>query len=350
MSVYRVACPVAVHLSSGALLQGQVSLPFSPGRHVDTDRIGEESALWLRRLGLLGDHNAATFARARFFDLAGRVHHGDSRFACRLAADFIAALFVLDDWMDATADRASRHRGLAAARVEHLREAAHSGRAAAPRDAGEGVAAALADLRQRLDAVGAPVEGWLGALDQYLNGLVEEAGRRVEGFVSVEDYAELRAQVSAVDACLALALAAEGEMLPAGAAAAARQTNLCVSYVNDLFSWPKEQPLGERSNLVAVLRETAGLDPGDAFTEACRISDATVAAYFAAAPTGRARRMMEGWMRGNYDWHALGTERYTAGLSVAPVGAEDHAPKVPNTHATPAAAWSRSVHDTAACP
>jgi hypothetical protein len=60
--------------------------------------------------------------------------------------------------------------------------------------------------------------------------------------------------------------------------------------------------------------------------------------------------MMEGWMRGNYDWHALGTERYTAGLSVAPVGAEDHAPKVPNTHATPAAAWSRSVHDTAACP
>jgi predicted TIM-barrel fold metal-dependent hydrolase len=105
--------------------------------------------------------------------------------------------------------------------------------------------------------------------------------------VSVEDYAELRAQVSAVDACLALALAAEGEILPAGAAAAARQTNLCVSYVNDLFSWPKEQPLGERSNLVAVLRETAGLDPGDAFTEACRISDATVAAYLAAAPTGR---------------------------------------------------------------
>jgi hypothetical protein len=55
---------------------------------------------WLAANDLLGPHNRDTFRRARFHDLAGRVYHHVDREGLRLAADFIAALFVLDDLMD----------------------------------------------------------------------------------------------------------------------------------------------------------------------------------------------------------------------------------------------------------
>jgi hypothetical protein len=82
--------------------------------------------------------------------------------------------------------------------------------------------------------------------------------------------------------------------------------------------------LGERSNLVAVLMDTEGRTEAEALCEACRWCDQVVADYLRArGAVGDAPGLdlLESWMRGNLDWHALGTARYTEHLSVAPVAA-----------------------------
>lgn len=325
-SADRPGLPVFVPLPGAPPLRGTLHMPFASGRHPDTDAVGEEMSAWLARLGLLDARTAHIFARARFHELAGLVYHRGDRDTLRLAADFIAALFVLDDLVDGGGHAAGRDERATQAALGPLREAARTGRAP-PAGAGapalRPVAEALADLRRRLDDRGAPVEGWLAELEVYLDGVVEEAGRRARGYVSVEDYAAVRVAFSAVYACVELGLAAEGLRLTPALRPLARAANLSVSFVNDVFSWPKERALGERSNLVAVLAEHRGLSERRAWAAACRACDDVVAAHLAgrAALTADERRalpLLEGWMRGNYDWHAVGTERYTAALSVAP--------------------------------
>ena len=319
--------PVSVpHLLDGrpTCLRGQLHMPFPSGRHPDTDAVGEEMLAWLAGLGLLDARTANIFARARFHELAGLVYHRSDRDVLRLAADFIAALFVLDDLVDGGAHSTGRDEHATRAAMAPLREAARTGVAS---EGGEPslrpVAEALADLRRRLDARGGTVEGWLAELDVYLDGVVEESGRRARGYDSVEDYAAVRVAFSAVYACVELGLGCEGLRLTPALRRLARAANLSVSFVNDVYSWPKERAIGERSNLVAVLAEHRGLDERRAWAAACRACDEVVAGHLSARSglgpgERRALPLLEAWMRGNYDWHAVGTERYTAALSVAP--------------------------------
>ncbi|MBK9031680.1 MAG: hypothetical protein IPL61_10195 [Myxococcales bacterium] len=320
------ARPVQVAVPGLAPLRDGFFLPFASGRHPDTDAIAEGNLAWLRDHGLLDQRSRRTFERARFHELAGRVYHREDRDALRLAADFIAALFVLDDRMDTGRDAVCRDPARAQAAIDGLRLAARSGRPPARRREGlDAVASALADLTRRLEARGAPTGAYLDELDAYLDGVVEETRRRRDGFTSVADYADVRVAFSAVDACVALGLAVEGRTLPPSLRPLARAANLSVSWINDVFSWPKERALGEPSNLIRVLAEHEQLDETAAFHAACRACDDVVRGYLivrAATDHDRAALdLLERWMQGNYDWHACATARYTDHLSVAPAAA-----------------------------
>ena len=97
-----------------------------------------------------------------------------------------------------------------------------------------------------------------------------------------------------------------------------RNTNLSVSYVNDLFSYKNDVHLGEVSNLIMVLEAVDGLTRAQAFKRACYICDLVVLQYFhqkraCGQLDDHAQQgmiLMENWMRGNFDWYMSGTGRY----------------------------------------
>lgn len=324
-----LACPadhlvVRITVPGLPALHDALWLPFKSGRHPDTDTIFPEHVDWLREHGLLDDRNAGVFERARFHELAGRVYHRQDREALRLAADFIAALFVLDDLLDTAADPACRDADQARTQVDVVRRAAHSGRAPTRRASGiDAIASGVADLTRRLQRRGVATDGYLRELDVYLDGVIEETRRRRQGYTSVADYASVRVAFSAVYACIELGLALSGGSLLRPLRPLAHAANLSVSWVNDVFSWPKERALGEGSNLIAVLAEQHRWSESRAFHEACRACDRVVLDYQSArvaflGDDCEAVHLMESWMRGNYDWHALATARYLEHLSVAP--------------------------------
>jgi hypothetical protein len=317
--------PLAIAVPGEAPLHDQLWMPFRSGRHAATDAIVPAHFDWLDHHGLRDARSAPTFARARFHELAGLVYHDEDAETLRLAADFIATLFVFDDLMDTDGDPARRDPRAAQVAADTVRRAARSGRA--PRGSLTGVtavASGMADLTLRLARRGGCLDGYLGEVDVYLEGVVEETRRRAAGFTSVSDYAAVRVAFSAVYACVELALAARGTSLDPELRPLARLANLSVSWVNDVWSWPKERALGERSNLVAVLMDTEGRSERDAFHQACRRCDDVVTDYLDAREHHRAAPalgLLEAWMRGNLDWHAVGTARYRAHLSVAPMAA-----------------------------
>jgi hypothetical protein len=320
---------VADRLWSGALW-----LPFDSARHPATETVAAETAGWLKQHGLLRPSNARAFERARFTELAGRVYHRFDAPGLRLASDFISALFVLDDLMDdAAAGRGIDVRGVACS-LEAIRLSAHTGRphpSSTPWIAEVG--GALADLTRRLVAMGCETTDYLREVDRYLDGVLAESATRVRSarHSSVSEYAEARVAFSAVYACVELGLAllgpdARGRTLRRSGATTAsardltRLANLSVSWVNDVYSWPKERALGERSNLVVVLSEVEGRSERDALTRACELCD-QIARDFCGLREGHDPAtvgLLEAWMRGNADWHHLGTDRYRDQLSVVP--------------------------------
>jgi hypothetical protein len=309
---------------------GALWLPFDSSRHPATQTVAAETAAWLRQHGLLRASNARAFERARFSELAGRVYHRFDAPGLRLASDFISALFVLDDLMDdATAGRGIDVREVARS-LEAIRLSAHTGRphpSSSPWVAEVG--AAMADLTRRLAAMGCEISDYLREVDRYLDGVLTESVTRVRAarYGSVLEYAEARVAFSAVYACVELGLALLGRGAQRRAVGSSdserelsRLANLSVSWVNDVYSWPKERALGERSNLVVVLSEVDGLAERAALTRACELCD-QVARDFCALRAGHDPGFVEllgAWMRGNADWHHLGTDRYRAQLSVVP--------------------------------
>jgi hypothetical protein len=328
-----------IALPGQAPVRDVLYMPFQAGRHPETDAVGVEHLAWLREMGLLDARNARAFERARFHDLAGRIHHEDERDVVRLVADFIGALFVLDDVMDRGDDPTCKNPLAARAGIERIRRAAHAGVAPLARhDVIDAVAAALADLTRRLQQRGAPLAGYLHELDLSLDAMVEESRRRTVGFRSVDDYAQVRTAFSAVYPCIELGVAAIGSALTTGLTPLARLVNMSVSFVNDVYSWPKERAVGERSNLVSVLMHQHAFPETTSIHAACRACDSVVYDYLAARAEAdgqdpRVLRLFDGWMRANLDWHVEGTDRYREHLSVATGRAEDDAARANGTDA-----------------
>lgn len=330
---------------------GSIIMPFASGRNPHTDAVATANAAWIVEHGLLEPDTPAflKFGAAGFEELAGLVHREDDFDILLLAANYITALFFLDDMVDAAGSRVGSEPELVRRMAAFMSECVHTGLAprslvasewTLPAGHAEKLAAigqALADVTRRLRALphGLDIGHYLREMDEYLQGVVMEADHRRHehaphhGFETISEYEAVRTKFSAMYACVEFGALLRG-LAPSSLARNSqpyrrmvRNTNLCVSYVNDLFSYKKEFLLGESSNLVMVLEHTDGFTRAAAFRRACKISDLVVLQYLddkqlcsdLDVDAFAGMELMEAWMRGNYDWYVGRTFRYVDVLS-----------------------------------
>ncbi len=326
---------------------GSIAMPFATGRNPHTDAVAVANAQWIVDLGLLEAYTPAfhKFGAARFEELAGLVYRDEDFDSLLLAANYITALFFLDDMVDAAGSRVGAEPALVRQMARFMSECVRTGWAPIELSASEwslpsadrtkllSIGRALADVTRRLVALPNQPDlrhYWI-EMDEYLAGVVAEAKyRQTQRFAGVADYEAVRTKFSAMYACLEFGMLLRG-LNPSSKVRCyepyrrmVRNTNLCVSYVNDLFSYRKEFLLGECSNLVMVLERTNGFNRAAAFQEGCRISDFVLLDYMDNkqrclqlddADARASISQMETWMRGNYDWYVGRTFRYVDTLS-----------------------------------
>jgi hypothetical protein len=339
--------PVAFDHPDPEPIVGSIVMPFASGRNPHTDAVGVVNTQWFVELGLLEVDTPAfmQFGAAGFEELAGLVYRDEDFDGLLLTANFITALFFLDDMVDAAGSRVGSEPELVRRMAAFMSDCVRTGTApdelsarhwstlpSAHRHKLGSIGRALADVTRRLAALPdePDLHHYLREMDEYLAGVVAEADyRRTQAFVDVADYEAVRTKFSAMYACVEFGALLRG-LNPSAIARAyrpyrrmVRNTNLCVSYVNDLFSYKKEFLLGECSNLVMVLERVDALSRAAAFRRACRISDLVIVQYMedkqrcldldVDARAGMV--LMETWMRGNYDWYMGRTFRYVDTLS-----------------------------------
>ncbi len=329
-------------------LHGSLRMPFSPGLNRHLDAVSVQNLDWALTLGLVPQEEAGLIAglsRCQFEQLAALVHHDCSREALEVITNLYTAIFVLDDMLDDQSSRIGCTVELAMHVAEYLSAAVAAERR--PRLRADvpsyervvAVGDAFADLALRMlecvDANDVAFQRYVDGMRLYLHGCVMESVKRIHRVTNISDYADVRLRISAVYACLDCGAIAEGldvsnEIWTDPAFERMRMAcNLSVSYVNDIFSYAKEARAGEVSNLIVVNRMLRGLSVAEALEASIATCDEVVAEYLEAKLelTSRHRfdestrgyiRMMEGWMRGNFDWYnELRTARYTEYLTTA---------------------------------
>jgi hypothetical protein len=260
-----------------------------------------------------------------------------------LIANLYTAIFVLDDMLD---DERSLIGGTVEL-AEHVAAYLSAAVAAEPRprlradvpsyEVIVAVGDAFVDLAERLiDYAGREgLDRYVDGMRLYLRGCVLESHNRTDRVTRLADYVDVRLQISAVYACLDCGAIAEELRVPDaiwadpafGRMRAA--CNLSVSFVNDIFSYAKESSAGEVSNIVTVNRMVYGMSLCEALVASSGANDQVIQDYFDAKQelgsrfsfdhsTRRYIRMMENWMRGNFDWYSeQRTDRYTDYLTTA---------------------------------
>ncbi|WP_146155672.1 terpene synthase family protein [Enhygromyxa salina] len=312
--------------------------------HVDAVR--EQNLAWAIELGLIpeDDHELAdALARCRFEELAGLCHRDCSLEALRLITNCYTAIFVFDDMLDDASSEIGGNEALA----EHVTAYLSAAVADEPRP----LLCLNVPARARIIAVGdayanvakrllrytnrAGLRHYVEGMRTYFQGCVMETRKRNKRMTHVADYTIVRLRCSAVYPTLDIgAIVEDFDVSDEVREDPAFQTmmsatNLCVSYVNDLFSYAKESSAGEHSNLVAVYATAYGMGLRDAMDAAMRTNDRVVEEYFEAKAhfelehevdeaTRGYIKIMEDWMRGNFDWyHQRRTERYAHNLTAA---------------------------------
>lgn len=327
-------------------LSGNLRVPFRSGFNVHVDHARAQNLDWSLRLELVPEHDFGLIdglRRCQFEQLAALVHHGCSHEALALIANLYTAIFVLDDMLDDARSTIGCTVELAGHVAEYLCAAIADQprpqlRADLPNYARVvAVGDAFADLAVRLSSYADPIgfERYVEGMRSYLVGCVIESQRRLVRVRSIADYVQVRLRISAVYTCLDFGAIVEGCTVPAPVwndpafRKMRKACNLCISYVNDVFSYAKESQAGEFSNIVTVHRLVHGLELEQALAAAIDMNDRVVADYLAAKQrlgerqvigrsTRRYIRLMENWMRGNFDWyHQQRTDRYTQHLTTA---------------------------------
>ncbi|HLT38654.1 MAG TPA: hypothetical protein VK034_20340 [Enhygromyxa sp.] len=327
-------------------VSGSLRLPFRSGfnPHVDTAR--RQNLRWVIDLGLIPRNNpklADALARCQFEQLAALVHRDCSREALELITNCYTAIFVFDDMIDDSSSEIGGNLDLATHVTAYLSAAVADEPRPRLRPSTPGrrtvvaVADALADVARRLlrftDRDG--IAEYVNGMRTYLFGCVLESEKRIVHVRSIADYSAVRLRCSAMFPCFdagaiveRLSVADEVWYDPAFQTMR-KDTNLCVSYVNDVFSYAKESNVGELSNLVTVHQMVHGSTLEQAVRASLEINDGVVAEYLDAKTELADRheldagargyiRLMENWMRGNFDWyHQQRTDRYTEYLTTA---------------------------------
>lgn len=327
-------------------LAGTLLLPFASGINPHVRGIEEQNLAWAldQRLILASERTLIdSLRRCQFEQLSALAHRDCSRTALELIANSQTAIFVLDDMLDSDASIIGGDAELAGHVAEYLAatvaaEPTPSLRIDTPRrDRIVAVGRAFHDVALRLLAYTdrAGLRHYVDGMRSYLKGCVMESQRRKVRVGDLAEYTSIRLRCSAVYPCLDSGAIVEGFTVPTAiwkdpAFRMMRMvTNLCVSFVNDLFSYAKELQAGEFSNIVTVYQLAHDMNLEQAFVASIEMNDGIVGEYLdAKADLERRHRLdrgtrgyielMESWMRGNFDWyHQQRTDRYTEHLSTA---------------------------------
>ncbi len=327
-------------------IRGVLRLPFRSGINPHVDAVRQQNTAWTIAIGLASEQDRElidAIERCQFDQLAALCHRDCSLEALQLITNCYTAIFVFDDMLDDARSEIGGNEALA----EHVTAYLSAAVADEPRPLLRtdvpararivAVGNAYADVARRLlqftDKAG--LRHYVEGMRSYFQGCVMETRKRNQQMAHVADYTIVRLRCSAVYPTLDIGAIVENFVVsdeireePAFQIMMAA-TNLCVSYVNDLFSYAKESRVGEVSNLVTVYENAYRMNLHDAMLAAMRTSDRVIEEYFEAKahlelatvidePTLGYIKIMEDWMRGNFDWYdQRRTERYDHHLAAA---------------------------------
>ncbi|MFG2432258.1 terpene cyclase [Streptomyces sp. NPDC048590] len=305
--------------------------PFPSRTNPHVGHTREHLDEWTRRTGLVHRESARErFEHADFGAFVGMVYPTANAEHLDLVADWFVWLFLVDDQLD------DGHLGHTPERVRDVVErmrAVVEGSGPGPEGDKEAPAAlvALADLWERTIPQAAPHwrTRFAWHLMRYLTTATTwEAGNRAEGVVPAEaTYIANRRHTGAIHVCMDLIEIVTGTGAPESVHNDARFITALeascnvVCWANDVYSYEKEQVLGEIHNLVHLVRHHRGYGKQQALEHVCA-EIATETRRFLAAEAellslhpdlgGLLVPYLDGmrsWMRGNLDWSRQ-TPRY----------------------------------------
>lgn len=263
---------------------------------------------WTQRQHLVDARGAARLARIGCGSCAAHTYAGASRALVQLGAELIAWLYLFDDAHGEQGDEAAFAAAVAVAGGAELPDRASP------------FLRALDDLCRRA-AVRAGA-GWRArfatALAFYFEGCRRELPYRASGLApGLSVYREVKLRSVGVAPVFALLQIESGldavEARGAALAAIERDAMFLCAWVNDIFSFEKEQAEGDPLNLVHVLAVERGLDPAAAFDAAAalyredhaRFASGAAAFLDDASRSEAEHRYVRGmmtWVRGNLAW------------------------------------------------
>jgi hypothetical protein len=322
-----------------------VFCPFPPSCSQHLDDLTRFAMWWAARHGFLDDTaKTGAFARSRFASLVARVYPDASLPDLYLAMCCLTLVVMLDDHLETVLGAEPEGQRQAGAEVlAFLRQP--------PRDRqrplgqpwpvpsvltsslGRPLAGAITDVWTRISARTTPTwrERFIEDVAAYLAANVWEAeNRRADRTPTVDEYVRMRRHSSAtglffdlVEALGDISLAPHSLADPQVRALREHARN-AVAWFNDLVSWRKEMLVGDRHNLVLVVRHQFSLPLPDALRMVVERHDEQVRAFVAvraaltAAPEREpgVRALADGlahWIRGNVDW-SRATGRYSGAV------------------------------------
>ncbi|WNI34306.1 terpene synthase family protein [Streptomyces sp. ITFR-6] len=303
--------------------------PFPQRMNPHVAHVREHLDSWTRNTGLVHRDSARDrFEQADFGAFVGMVYPTADSENLDLVADWFVWLFLVDDQLD------DGHLGRSPDRVRSVVEVMRSVVEGGARPAAEGLPAAvvaLVDLWERTVPAAAP--RWRRRFTYHLmtyltTATTWEAGNRAAGVVPAEaTYIEKRRHTGAIHVCMDLIEIVAGIEAPESIhndprfITALEASCNVVCWANDVYSYEKEQVLGEIHNLVHLVRHHRGYGKQESLDHVCaEIATETERFLTAEAELLAAYPQldwmlepyldgMRSWMRGNLDWSRQ-TPRY----------------------------------------
>ncbi|MER6102260.1 terpene cyclase [Streptomyces sp. NPDC001832] len=303
--------------------------PQRTNPHVGHTRVHLDT--WIRNTGLVHRDSARDrFEQADFGAFVGMVHPTADSKSLDLVADWFVWLFLVDDQLD------DGHLGRSPERVRDVVASMRSviegaGTGTMPDEDLPAAVVALVDLWERTTP-SAPAH-WRTRFGRHLTTYLTtattwETGNRAAGVVpSEEAYIAKRRHTGAIHVCMDLIEIVAGIEAPESIHDDARFITALeascnvVCWANDVYSYEKEQVLGEIHNLVHLVRHHRGYGKQQALEHVCA-EIATETKRFLTAETELLAAYpqlswlltpyldgMRSWMRGNLDWSQQ-TPRY----------------------------------------
>jgi 5-epi-alpha-selinene synthase len=295
----------------GGVEHEELRYPITPCENEFADAIDRDVVRWALDSELLDSaEEIVAFARIRCGAIAARTWPYANRNVTELGARLVGYLFLFDDrFVEPLRDEEAL-----TASLKTFEDAI--GSLKSPRESP--YHAALIDIVESLMSELNPSDAsaWQGrfleSLKSYFAGCVQECRLRKTGEVpNLEKYIGLRTQSIGVLPCFDLIEVALKQVHDPGVFDALVElrkmaAQIC-AWVNDLYSFKREDALGDPNNVVRVVMNNEGKTDAEARSSVIRMHNRQVEQLCEAARDipPAAVGYVEGlkhWVRGNYDW------------------------------------------------